>query len=803
MKYLLTLFYFSIIFVSCTNKNNLYNPFSDSSAQWIQYDKKLPENDSLFYLDDPAPIFRKTFQVKRKVNDVKLYITSAGYYLAYINDKKVGKNVLDPAWTDYSKKIYYSEYDVTSLVNNGINSLNVTIGNGFYNPLPLNMWGRINLRNEISVGIPKFISKLIITYENGDSEEIVSDSSWKYTYGPITKNSVYLGSHYDARKEIKKWKNPDFDDSKWDNVKISESPGGKLEKAFFPPVQILKEIVPIKIYSQGKKKWIVDMGVNFTGTYKLKINGNKGDKIVFRLGERIYEDGSLNPMTAVTGQIKRKGVGGSGAPDIAWQTGSYIIGEDTSVWYKPEFTYHSYRYLEIDGMYKKPSIDDVLGLFLHTNVKNENNVSTSSELLNSIQEAVERTFLSNLISVQSDCPAREKFGYGGDLNATSESFIYNFDMQSIYRKTIYDWVDAINDSVFVDTAPYVGIKYCGLSWESSFLLTQYYLYLYYNDIDIIKELYSFNNEWMDKVTRIHPSGIVDAGLSDHESLEPVPVELTGTLHYLQSARIMTLFSNLIGNYDYEKKYKKLSIELEEIVKSKYWDQKVKGNINRQTLFSSLLYHDIIPDDQIERAKDSLLVALENGPSSHFSTGIFGTKYILETISKYLSPQIVFDVVNSRDYPGWGYMINQGATSIWETWKESDNYFSNSHPMFGVVTEWYYRWLGGIRPHPKFPGFKEFILNPSTPEGLSHVESNYHSPYGEIISNWVKNENGYVYEFNIPDKTVANVSIELSSSQGIILRKNGVELKNISGLEEGNFQLISGKYQIEVIRANLI
>ena len=791
----------SILFtISCSkvNKNHKDQIFDDGIAQWIQDKKKLPLNDSLFYLEEQAPLFRKGFRVEKEVKNATLFITSAGYYAAFINSKRVGKNVLDPAWTDYTKKIYYTEYDITSLVINEENSIGVILGNGFYNPLPLKMWGRINLRNELSIGKPKFIAKLIITYKDGSSEEIVSDSSWKYSYGPIIKNSVYLGSHYDARREIRDWATPNFDDSLWEKVEVSKSPGGKLEKSFFPPVQIIKEIIPKEIYSIEKGVWIVDMGENFTGTYKIKINGRRGDTINFRFGERVYEDGSLNTMTAVTGQIKREGVGGPGAPEIAWQGGSYIVGGDTSIWYKPDFTYHAYRYMEIIGLNERPEINDVFGLSMHTNVRNDNSISTSSDLLNSIQESVERTFLANLISVQSDCPAREKFGYGGDLNATSESFIYNFDMQTIYRKTIYDWVDAMNDSIFVDTAPYVGIKYCGLSWESAFLITQYYLYLYYDDTEVVNELYSLNNDWMDKAARIHPYGIVDAGLSDHESLEPVPVELTGTLHYLQSARIMKLFSKLVGNNFNEEKYDSLSNRLEEIIRSRFWDQPVLGNINRQTLFASLLYHDIIPDDEIDFAKDSLIKALESGPSGHFTTGIFGTKYILESISKHVSPEIVFNVVNSTKYPGWGHMIDKGATTIWETWKESDNYFSNNHPMFGVVTEWYYRWLGGIRPDPDNPGFREFILNPWTPEGLDYIKSKYHSPHGEIISNWKKISSGsYVYEFEIPKGSTANVTLPSSSSQKIVVvNKEGV-VGNINGLEEGKFRLNNGKYVVTV------
>ncbi|MCB0634944.1 MAG: family 78 glycoside hydrolase catalytic domain, partial [Lewinella sp.] len=155
------------------------------------------------------------------------------------------------------------------------------------------------------------------------------------------------------------------------------------------------------------------MGVNFTGTYKIKIKGETGDTVVFRFGERVYSDGTLNPMTTVCGQIKRPGVGGPGAPDIAWQTDTYVIGSNTEAWFQPEFTFHTYRYMEIAGLNKAPEMADIEGLTLNTTVANENSFSCSSNLIHSIQEATERTFLANLQSVQSDCPAREKFGYGG------------------------------------------------------------------------------------------------------------------------------------------------------------------------------------------------------------------------------------------------------------------------------------------------------------------------------------------------------------------------------------------------------
>ncbi|MDO6518695.1 family 78 glycoside hydrolase catalytic domain [Zobellia uliginosa] len=771
-----------------------------TNAEWITYGREIPTADSLLYLAHPAPIFRKEFKSKGEISKATLYITSAGYYKGSINGEAIGKNVLDPAWTDYSKRTYYTAYEITQQLKEGSNCLGVTLGNGFYNPLPLRKWGRRNLRTDLTVGKPTFIAQLVIAYKNGETDTINTDNTWKYTYGPIQKNSVYLGTVYDAKQEIENWNQPGFNDASWSKAIPDKGPGGKLQQAFFPPVQVTQTITPVAITNPEQGTYVVDMGVNFTGTYKIKLSGKVGDTINFRFGERIYDDGTLNPMTTVIGQIKKKGIGGPGAPEIAWQTDSYIVGKESPSWFEPEFTYHVYRYMEIKGLEKAPALSDIQGLLMHTHVSEAGEFNSSSELLNSIQEITRRSFVTNLISVQSDCAAREKFGYGGDLNATSESYINNYDMQDIYKKTVYDWIDAMKDSSFVDTAPFAGVAYCGISWESAYLTTQYYIYLYYNDVAFVKELYSKNKEWMDKVARIHPEGLVNNGLSDHESLEPVPVQLTGTAHYLQCAEIMETFAKVMGDKENELKYAALAEHLRELIKNEFWDKAVTKKINRQTLFSTLLYHNIIPKEELGAAKDSLQKALKNGPSAHFNTGIFGTKYILEAASKNLSPEVVYDVVNSKAFPGWGFMVDNGATTLWETWKESDNTFSNNHPMFGSVSEWFYRWLGGIRPDPEHPGFKKFVLSPSTPEGLEFVNTKYNSPYGPIVSNWKKlSANSYEYSIEIPKGTTAKISLALDASQKITVLKEGVQLKSKKrkALKTGDFDLEEGQYTIIV------
>jgi alpha-L-rhamnosidase len=775
------------------------NPFQH--AAWIGRPEDVPRPDSLMYSDHPAPLFRKEFSVEEELQSAILYITAAGYYRAFINGEDIGANYLDPAWTDYGKRIYYAEYDISAQVRKGENCIGATLGNGFYNPLPLKMWGRRNLREHLTVGQPVFIARIELEFSNGSREEIMTDRSWKYTHGPILRNNVYLGEVYDGRKEISGWNIAGFDDANWQASVISDGPGGQLQKAFFPPVQSTGIIEPVGISSPSAGIYIADLGKNFTGLYRIKLKGQSGDTVTFRFGERLYENGELNPMTTVCGQIKEEGLGGPGAPAIAWQTDSYIFGDSTDIWYSPTFTFHTYRYMEISGVENKPDPSEIEGIVIHTNVDTSNNFSCSSELINAIQQAARRTFLANLTGVQSDCPAREKFGYGGDLNAIAESYLYNFDMQAFYRKTVYDWIDAVNDTMFIDTAPFVGIRYCGLSWESAFLITQYYLYLYYNDIELVKELYEFDLKWMEKAARMHPEAIVDKGLSDHESLEPVPVELTGTSHYLQCARIMKRFAMLMDDKENEMHFGQLANDLSKNLLDMFWRKPVPGPINRQTLFSTLMYLEIIPEDEQDAAIDSLVKALEAGPSGHFTTGIFGTKYILEALSATKNVNTVFNIVDSRSYPGWGYMIDRGATTIWETWKESDNIYSNCHPMFGSVSEWLYRWLAGIRPDPDHPGFEKFIIAPSLPAGLDHVKCSYHSPFGEIVSNWRNEGTGkQLFEITIPGGSSALVRLPASGHQTISLAEksgNDSYSPERDGKNHIQFELGPGEYTISV------
>jgi alpha-L-rhamnosidase len=455
-------------------------------------------------------------------------------------------------------------------------------------------------------------------------------------------------------------------------------------------------------------------------------------------------------MTAACGQIKRAGVGGPGSPALAQQEDLYISAGKDNEYFEPKFTFHGFRYLEVSGLSYLPKLDEILGARMNSAVPSAGSTYSSEPYLNQLDEICGWTFLSNLFSVQSDCPAREKFGYGGDINATAEAFIYKYDMSRIYRKAVYDWVDAMDSTRFVDTAPFIGLGYCGISWESAFLNLQYWLWLHYQDSELIRELYEQDKAWMNKVAKIHPDGLVNDGLSDHESLSPVPVELTGSCHYLQAARIMEQFAILMDKVEDASAYHKLAATLRDKIAERFWYQWQKGSkYNEQTRLACLLDFEVLDEPDRFIALKELVSTLEKD-DFHVKTGIFGTKALLNSLSKLGRADIAYKVVTQKGFPGWRHMIDQGATTLWETWKESDNVFSQNHPMFGSVSEWYNKWIGGIMPDESKPGSGHFLIHPQIIGSLDSVASNREINGKNIGSKWIRKADEFHFYFDIPE-----------------------------------------------------
>jgi alpha-L-rhamnosidase len=405
----------------------------DWNGIWISDGSEDPATDEAFYEEDPAPLFRRSFHVRKPVKLARLYAVGLGYCELRMNGRAVSDRVLDPAWTSVDKRVLYTCDDVTEQLQAGENVLGVLLGNGWYNPLPMRMWGRINIRDSLAVGRPRLLAQLNIEYEDGSIQTVATDDAWRVAPGPILRNNVYLGEEYDARRELPGWDRTGFDDSDWDLASAADSNLGKLRALPIPPIRVTATLTPVSINEVSPGVYVYDLGQNLAGWVRLRVQGPRGTTVRMRMGECLYPDGTLNPKTAVAGQIKglnEDGIsrGGPGAPEIALQSNSYTLRGGGPEEYTPRFAFHGFRYVEVTGFPGRPTLESIEGLRLNTDVETAGSFSCSNERFNRLHEMVQWTLLSNLFSVQSDCPAREKFQYGGDIVATSEMAIFRFDM---------------------------------------------------------------------------------------------------------------------------------------------------------------------------------------------------------------------------------------------------------------------------------------------------------------------------------------------------------------------------------------
>jgi len=761
-------------------ETGLLRPEDWGGAHWIGDGKPEPERDADHYREEPAPLFRKEFRSSGAIRKARLYVAGLGWYEARLNGERVGDHVLDPAWTNYDKRIFYSTYDVTEQVRAGNNCLGVTLGNGWHNPLPLRMWGWLNIRDALPTGRPCFIALLYLEHCDGTEERIESDPTWRTAGGPILRNSIYLGEVYDARRELKGWDGPGFDDRLWRTAARAESPGGALQSQPLPPIRETALIPePLAITEPAPGTLICDLGVNFTGLASFSFRElPPGTSIELRYGELLHDDGTLNPMTSVAGQIKgmkttEDGVevpaGGLGAPPIAWQSDTYIAKGGPQETYIPTFTFHAFRYVEITGLPSADLLVSVRGHRFQSDLEMVGAFAASNPLLERIDTMCDQTFRSNIMAVQSDCPHRERFGYGGDLVVTSDAFLMHYDMARFYAKVARDWADAArSDGMLTDTAPFVGIQYCGVGWAMAHphLLTQ--LYRYYGDRRLVEEQYGVASRWLDLVTAATPDHIVPHGLSDHEALESAPAPVMVTPLYCESARMLASLARTLGKTQDAERYHALADAIRAAYGEKHVDT-ATGKVGPGTQASQVfaLQLDMLPATSKQRALDYLLRYMETEHQGRLSTGIFGTNYILDYLSRHGRADAAYALVNHEEWPGWGFMLANGATTLWEHWKFSDNTYSHNHPMFGSVSQWFYHHVAGIRPAPDAVGFDHAIIAPQPLPGLDHASARYHSVRGEFASSWKRTPDAFTLTVDIPVGARATVHLPTSEAASVV------------------------------------
>lgn len=749
----------------------------DWHGKWISDGKALPQRDEDFFKPAPAPLLRKGFKVTGPVKRARIHVSGLGYHELSLNGGRVGDSLLDPAWTPYDKRVLYVTHDVTALLHQGDNALGLMLGNGWFNPLPLRMWGHLNLREHLPVGRPRAILQLNIEYADGSSAQVVTDETWRAADGPVLRNSIYLGEVYDARKEVAGWDRPGFDDSAWRAAAVETGALGTMRAQSAPPIRATEELPAVKVSEPKPGVCIYDFGQNFTGLVRLRLEAPAGTTVVMRYGELLNKDGSLNPLTSVCGQIKGRGKAGAGSepsvgdpvpPGVAWQGDTYIAKGGGVETYTPRFTFHGFRYVEITGLPAALPLAALTGLRVHSDVADAGSFACSNERFNRIQQMCRHTFVSNIIGVQSDCPHRERFGYGGDIVATCEALMLNFDMTTFYQKTVGDWAASVRpDGMLTDTAPSTGIDYCGIGWRMAHPLLVSQLYRYQGDRRLIEEQFETAKRWLLLEAAKYPEGIVKEGLGDHESLVPAPSPPLVTPLFYQSAAMLADMARTLGRAGDAKTCDDLAARIRAAYQKSFVDPKT-GTVGpgSQACQSLALYTGLVPETTRQAAVDRLLEDIRDKRHGHLSTGILGTKVMLDALSSNGCAETAYQIANQADFPGWGWMLENGATTLWEHWAGSDNTYSNNHPMFGSISQWFFNCLGGIRPAADAVGFDKILVAPQTVGDLQWVKCSYQSVRGPVTCEWKKSAAGLELRVTVPVGATATVWVPAKDAAAV-------------------------------------
>ncbi len=783
----------------------------DWHAKWISGPTRPIKDGVDLFKEHPAPLLRKTFTLPKHVQRARMYVTGLGYYELFLNGEPVSAQKLSPGWTSYDKRVFYNVFDVTEHLTQD-NVIGMMLGNGWYNPLPLKMWGSRNLRDHLTIGTPSALLQLVVTYTDGSSEQIVSDETWKAIEGPVRKNSVYLGDSVDYRYSQPGWKQPGFNDADWANVTLQKGPSGILQVQPIPPIRLTERLRPVLVREQRPGVYLFDLGQNITGYAELKCEGKAGTEIRVRYGELLYPDGSLNGMTAVCGQIKNKKVPeGSEEPATAWQEDVYYLrGEGTEILH-PHFTFHGFRYVEVSGFPGVPSRNSLVGCRLHTDLQPVGTFSCSNDLFNRIQEISVQTLRNNLHSVQSDCPHREKFGYGGDLLADGILGLYNFDMANFYAKVTHDYADAVRpNGGFTETAPYVGIADKGLGegsgpigWGTMHPYMLWELYQWYGDIALVAEQYEAAKRWVVLLEENADDFLLDMGIGDHETLAPKDTAVSATAFFYYNVRLMLHLAGILDRKEDVAYFSTLADRIAHAFNSAFYHPETGtyGN-GSQASQAFALHMQLVPEGEKEAVTKALLQDIHKKHAGHLSTGIFGTPYMLFSLSKHDEVDSAFEIVNQRNFPGWGHMLENGATTLWEHWEYSDNTYSHNHPMFGSVSGWFYGWLAGIRPTDTTCAWDTFLIAPTVPEKLDWAHARLEIVRGRVEVNWRKDEDGFHLLASVPVNSTATVCLP-ATKDSVITEHNSpiTELAAISSIRRDkkttSFQIGSGTYAFRV------
>jgi alpha-L-rhamnosidase len=736
---------------------------------WTLNEKIRKRTDSI--TSAPAVYLRKEFASPGELTRAVATICGLGMNELYLNGEKVNDDLLNPAHSDYQKRIFYQSFDVTRLILNGANTAGVILGNGWYN---LVIPHALRFYAADYIAPPRLLFQLDLFYADGTSRRVVSDESWKFTTnGPIRFNSLISGETYDARIEMPGWNRTGFDDSSWKPALPAEPPTGKLFAQQLYPVRITDTVKAVRI-TPIPSGYSVDLEKEITGWASIRVKGRPGQKITVQYP-------------------------GHGSHTLGrYQTYEHILNGNEAVAFQALFSYNGIKTIEISGLDYEPELADIQGISVNTDFPQTGSFSCSNQILNDLHSILEHTVRNYNVHIPND-PVREKAGWTQDAQNAFDITAYLLDSRSMYVKWQHDFLDIIHPDGYVP--PVTPSRFDGPTincpwWGGMIVYLPWKIYQYYGDRKILEESFDAMKKYTGYLGSIDSSGIVSWGLGDWlepGSVRPVmtPVPFTSTAGYYNTAMITAKTAELLGYNDDALKYASLAEEIR-IAFNRHFLNVETGEYAKYSQASQLLplYLGLTPDELRPLVMERL-VAKIHASNDHVGTGFVATPYLLNGLSDMGLGELAYTMANQRTYPSWYDMVfNHGTPIFKEDWGGGA---VQMPPLGGGLGWWFYHSLAGIRPDPEVPGFRKFVIKPDMVPGLTNATGEYQSVYGLIRSSWKREQDGLGLEVDVPANTRATVVLPTTDPGRI--SEGGKPLS--SGKVFGDIVVKEGNTSVEV------
>jgi alpha-L-rhamnosidase len=744
-------------------------------ANWIAFDK-LPDTSVIipFYhgkgpkklgpANDVLPLMRKTFNVNNPLKKATLYICGLGHFDLSLNGKKVSDHFLDPGWTKYDKQALYVPFDITNNLKAGKNTIGVMLGNGFYY-IPRDKRYR-KLTGEY--GYPKMICRLVMEYQDGKIDNLVSDDTWKTTAGPITFTSIYGGEDYNANLEQAGWNTNNFNDGNWRKVIQVDGPP-MLNAQMADPLKIMQEFSPQNKTRLSTGAWIYDLGQNFSGIPQITVKGKKGDTVKIIPAELINADGSANQK-------------GSGGPHYY----NYVLKGNGAETWQPQFTYYGFRYLQVEGATpqnelnakQQPVIIGIKGLHTRNSAATVGGFACSNELFNKTFKLIDWAMKSNMASVFTDCPHREKLGWLEEAHLVGSSLHYNYDIVGLARKCINDMRIAQTDEGLIPEIAPEFVKFDepfrdSPEWGSNAIILPWYVYQWYGDKEVLAQNYDMMKRYLVYLDKKADDHILMQGLGDWYDLGPkppgvsqlTPKGITATALYYYDLDIAAKIAVLLGKTGDADAYKKLAAAVKQSYNKKFFNAETKQYGTGSQAANAMSVYAGLVEPQYKTAVVNNIVKDIRDRGNSLTAGDIGYRYLLRVLDDKGRSDVIFDMNSRADVPGYGYQLAHGATALTESWAALPA-VSNNHFMLGHLMEWFYSGLAGIRAADDAIAFNKIEIRPEVVGDVTWAKANYQSPYGTISSSWKKEAGKFELSVTIPANTTATICLPVNKAAKI-------------------------------------